>query len=102
MFISQAIYIPRNMEAGTLGHGRLIYVKPFGIGYAVLLQPRSTLQLSNVPESPGIRSIFLLDRHRFFGLCFPIRIYIHRGPIEVAPGSVRLFWWDARSYTSVP
>lgn len=58
MFISpKAIYIPRNMEAGTLGHGRLIYVKPSGgIVYAVLLQPRSHLQLSNVPESPGIRT----------------------------------------------
>lgn len=39
--------------------GDLIYVKPFGgIAYAVLLQPRSNLQLSNVPGSPGDLAVF--------------------------------------------
>ena len=101
MFISQkAIYIPRNMEAGTLGHGRLIYVKPSGVLYMPYYYSRDqTSQLSNVPESPGIRTEYFS-----FQLIIDSRaVFPHLdGPMEVAPGIVRLFWWDARSYMSVP
>lgn len=87
------------MEAGTLGHGRLIYVKPSGVSYMPYYYSRDqTFQLSNVPESPGIcTEYFSFQYRRFSGCVSPLD-----GPMEVAPGIVRLFWWDARSYMSVP
>lgn len=100
MFISQkAIYIPRNMEAGTLGHGRLIYVKPSGVSYMPYYYSRDqtpTLKRSRKSRDPyGV--FFLFNDRRFSGCVSPLD-----GPMKVAPGIVRLFWWDARSYMSVP
>lgn len=48
-------FISREMEAGTPGTRETDLCETFGgTVYAVLLQPRSNFQLSNVPESPDL------------------------------------------------